>query len=79
MCDTCGCQLHDHHHTDTKVVEINRNLLEANQKQARSNRLHMEKMGAVAINLISSPGSGKTTLLERHHRGAQGHGADRRH
>ena len=65
MCDTCGCQLHEHHHHDAKVVEVNRNLLEANQRQAESNRSHIEKMGAVAINLISSPGSGKTTLLEK--------------
>ena len=65
MCDTCGCQLHEHHHHDTKVVEVNRSLLEANQKQAHANRHHIEAMGAVAINLISSPGSGKTTLLEK--------------
>ena len=65
MCDTCGCQLHEHHHHDAKVVEINQSLLAANQKQAESNRHHIEQMGAVAINLISSPGSGKTTLLER--------------
>lgn len=65
MCDTCGCQLHDHHQHDTKVVEVNRSLLEANQKQAHSNRHHIESMGALAINMISSPGSGKTTLLER--------------
>jgi len=64
MCDTCGCQLHEHHHHDAKVVEINRSLLAANQKQADSNRHHIEQMGAVAINMISSPGSGKTTLLE---------------
>jgi hydrogenase nickel incorporation protein HypB len=65
MCDTCGCQLHEHHHHDAKVVEVNRSLLEANQKQAESNRRHIEAMGALALNLISSPGSGKTTLLER--------------
>jgi hydrogenase nickel incorporation protein HypB len=65
MCDTCGCQLHEHHHHNTKVVEVNQSLLAANVKQAMSNRQHIEKMGAVAINLISSPGSGKTTLLER--------------
>jgi len=65
MCDTCGCQLHDHHQHDSKVVEVNRSLLEANQKQAHSNRHHIESMGALAINMISSPGSGKTTLLER--------------
>lgn len=65
MCDTCGCQLHDHHQHDSKVVEVNRSLLEANRKQADANRHHIEAMGAVAVNLISSPGSGKTTLLER--------------
>lgn len=65
MCDACGCQLHDHHKHESKVVEVNRSLLEANEKQAASNRHHIEQMGAVAINLISSPGSGKTTLLER--------------
>ncbi|MBM9535571.1 hydrogenase nickel incorporation protein HypB [Desulfobulbus alkaliphilus] len=65
MCDTCGCQLHEHHHHDPKVVEVNQSLLAANVQQAMSNRQHIEKMGAVAINLISSPGSGKTTLLER--------------
>ena len=65
MCDTCGCQLHEHHHHDAKVVEVNRSLLEANQRQAESNRRHIETMGAVAINMISSPGSGKTTLLEK--------------
>ena len=65
MCDVCGCQLHDHHHSDSKIVEVNQSLLEANQKQAASNKTHIEKMGALAINLISSPGSGKTTLLER--------------
>ncbi len=65
MCDACGCQLHEHHQHDRKVVEVNQSLLDANQKQATSNRAHMEKMGAVCINLISGPGSGKTSLLER--------------
>ncbi|HHB77010.1 MAG TPA: hydrogenase accessory protein HypB [Desulfobulbus sp.] len=62
MCDTCGCQATGH--TDAKVVEVNQSLLAANQKQAEKNRQHIESMGAVAINMISSPGSGKTTLLE---------------
>lgn len=65
MCDTCGCQLHEHHQHDTKIVEVNQSLLAANEQQAEANRRHIEKMGAVAINLISSPGAGKTTLLER--------------
>ena len=32
---------------------------------AEKNRKHIESLGAVAINMISSPGSGKTTLLEK--------------
>ena len=63
MCDTCGCQLTDT--SDKLVVEVNKSLLEANNRQGIANREHIERMGAVAINLISSPGSGKTTLLEQ--------------
>ncbi len=62
MCDVCGCQLTES--ADSTIVDVNKSLLDANQKQAESNRKHIERMGAVAINLISSPGSGKTTLLE---------------
>jgi hydrogenase nickel incorporation protein HypB len=66
MCDVCGCQLTESgQQRDSIIVEVNKSLLAANDKQAESNRKHIEKMGAVAINLISSPGSGKTTLLER--------------
>jgi len=64
MCDSCGCQT-AHDHQDPLVIEVNKNLLEANERQARSNRSQIEKMGAVAVNLISSPGAGKTTLLEQ--------------
>jgi hydrogenase nickel incorporation protein HypB len=45
-------------------VDVHQSLFAANETIAKSNREHFEKMGAVAINLISSPGSGKTTLLE---------------
>jgi hydrogenase nickel incorporation protein HypB len=38
--------------------------LAANDALAKLNRQHFKEMGAVALNLISSPGSGKTTLLE---------------
>lgn len=62
MCDTCGCHISSH--TDRKIVDVHRSLLAANQEQADKNRHHIEAMGAVAINMISSPGSGKTTLLE---------------
>jgi len=62
MCDTCGC--HTAGHTRAKVVEVHQSLLEANRKQAEANKKYIEAMGAVAVNMISSPGSGKTTLLE---------------
>ena len=63
MCDACGCQVPDTKQS-TQTVDVHESLLAANLEQARENRLHFEKMSAVAINLISSPGSGKTTLLE---------------
>lgn len=63
MCDACGCASpSDHVHT--KTVDVHESLFAANEAIAQANREHFEKMGAVAINLISSPGSGKTTLLE---------------
>ncbi len=62
MCDSCGCHLPKE--ATGKIVEVHQNLLAANLKQAKQNRQHIENMGAVAVNMISSPGSGKTTLLE---------------
>ncbi len=77
MCDTCGCpspsdhshdhdhsQPHDHNHTHSKTVDVHASLFAANDALARANREHFDEIGAVALNLISSPGSGKTTLLE---------------
>jgi hydrogenase nickel incorporation protein HypB len=70
MCDACGCHVptehdHDHHgHSSSKTVDVHASLFAANNALAKINREHFEAMGAVAINLISSPGSGKTTLLE---------------
>ena len=69
MCESCGCAApttHDHHHDHTKSihVDVNQSLFAANDAIAKSNREHFDKMGCIAINLISSPGSGKTTLLE---------------
>ncbi|MEN8197299.1 MAG: hydrogenase nickel incorporation protein HypB, partial [Pseudomonadota bacterium] len=63
MCDSCGCDLGQK--GDPEVIEVHRSLLAANQELAAKNKAHIEAMGAVAINLISSPGSGKTTLLEQ--------------
>ncbi len=72
MCDACGCPSPSDHahgpsthtHSHTKTVDVHESLFAANEAIATSNREHFEEMGAVAINLISSPGSGKTTLLE---------------
>ncbi len=68
MCDACGCHPpghdHSHDHSESKTVDVNASLFAANDALAKSNRDHFEKVGAVAINLISSPGPGKTTLLE---------------
>lgn len=78
MCDTCGCPSpsdhnHDHHdhdhsqadgHSHSKTVDVHASLFAANDALARANREHFDEIGAVALNLISSPGSGKTTLLE---------------
>ncbi|HIQ49347.1 MAG TPA: hydrogenase accessory protein HypB, partial [Aquifex aeolicus] len=80
MCRDCGCSItehnhdnshhHHHHHTnpslsDKKTVEVLTKILDANDKQAESNRKHFEKYGILAVNLMSSPGAGKTSLLEK--------------
>ncbi len=65
MCDSCGCDLTPDHCHDSKVVEVHQSLLAANSAMAKKNRAHFDAMGAVVINMISSPGSGKTTLLEK--------------
>jgi hydrogenase nickel incorporation protein HypB len=75
MCDTCGCPSpsdhshdhnhdHSHGHSHSKTVDVHASLFAANDALARANREHFDEIGAVALNLISSPGSGKTTLLE---------------
>ncbi|RLJ70786.1 hydrogenase nickel incorporation protein HypB [Hydrogenivirga caldilitoris] len=79
MCRDCGCSItehnhehehgHHHHHNpelgDKKTIEVLIKILDANDRQAQSNREHFEEHGILAINLMSSPGAGKTTLLER--------------
>ncbi len=48
-----------------RVITLETNVLEANDKIAAENRALLKKKGVITLNLISSPGSGKTTLLER--------------
>ena len=80
MCDSCGCpsagdHSYSHSHNDAgsvhthgtapgRTVDVHASLFAANDALARINRDHFDEIGAVVINLISSPGSGKTTLLE---------------
>jgi hydrogenase nickel incorporation protein HypB len=65
MCDACGCHVPTNHdHSSSKTIDVHASLFAANDALAKINREHFEAMGAVAVNLISSPGSGKTTLLE---------------
>ena len=76
MCTSCGCpspsdtahshdHSHDHDHShEHKTVDVHTSLFAANDALAKMNREHFNEIGAVALNLVSSPGSGKTTLLE---------------
>jgi len=48
-----------------RIVEIEEDLLAANDAVAATIRRDLEARGVFALNLVSSPGSGKTTLLVR--------------
>lgn len=72
MCGYCGCEstqmhqhehTHDHHHEDSRLIQIEQDILSENQRFADQNRLYFKKNNLSAFNLMSSPGSGKTTLL----------------
>jgi len=49
----------------TRVIQVERDLLAKNDALAADNRRHFAANGILALNLVSSPGSGKTTLLVR--------------
>jgi hydrogenase nickel incorporation protein HypB len=51
--------------TQSRLVQIERDLLAKNDGFAAANRSRFEEQGIFALNLVSSPGSGKTTLLCR--------------
>jgi len=61
MCGTCGCAPE----VTTVTVDLEVDLLAANDELAAANRRRFAEHGVLAVNLMSSPGSGKTTLLER--------------
>jgi hydrogenase nickel incorporation protein HypB len=51
--------------TQSRLVQIERDILSKNDGIAMRNRAALAQRGIFALNLVSSPGSGKTTLLVR--------------
>lgn len=49
--------------TETRLIEVEADILAKNDTYAQLNRGRLFDLGALALNLVSSPGSGKTTLL----------------
>jgi hydrogenase nickel incorporation protein HypB len=56
---------HGHDHSSPAVVDLEQDILAANDRLAGVNRAFLAEHGITAVNLMSSPGSGKTTLLVR--------------
>ena len=50
---------------ELKVIEIKKNVLEDNDREADKVRAKLKQEGTFLLNLMSSPGSGKTTMLVR--------------
>jgi len=49
----------------TEDISIGYDVLEANKKLARNNRITLEKYGITAFNIMGAIGSGKTLLIEK--------------
>jgi len=49
--------------SQSRMLRIERDILAHNDAFAAGNRARFEALGALALNLVSSPGSGKTTVL----------------
>jgi len=49
--------------SQSRMIEIEQNILGKNDEYAKENRHYFNKQGILSLNLVSSPGSGKTTLL----------------
>ncbi|MBA4262127.1 MAG: hydrogenase accessory protein HypB [Comamonadaceae bacterium] len=49
--------------SQARAIQLEADILGANNRVAVQNRAHFEAHGVTALNLVSSPGSGKTTLL----------------
>ncbi|MDQ2746582.1 MAG: hydrogenase nickel incorporation protein HypB, partial [Acidobacteriota bacterium] len=51
--------------TQTRLVEVRRNVLKHNDLLARELRNRFEAANVFVVSLVSSPGSGKTAFLEK--------------
>jgi hydrogenase nickel incorporation protein HypB len=56
---------HDHEHSHTKVINLDIDILSANNITAAMNRRFFEGRRVLCLNMVSSPGSGKTSILEK--------------
>jgi hydrogenase nickel incorporation protein HypB len=56
---------HSHNHPHQQVVNLNIDILSANNLTASMNRRFFEGRKVLCLNFVSSPGSGKTTILEK--------------
>ena len=66
---------HDHGHAaehahaaglaPARMVQVEQDIMAANQRHADANRTYFAERGIFVVNLVSSPGSGKTSLLVR--------------
>ena len=51
--------------SQARTIRIERDILAKNAAYAAENRARLQRLGTLALNIVSSPGSGKTTLLVR--------------
>jgi hydrogenase nickel incorporation protein HypB len=58
-------QHHSHEHSHQKIINLNLDILSANNITAGMNRRFFEGRKVLCLNMVSSPGSGKTTILEK--------------
>lgn len=63
MCGYCGCRAKIHQNNNSRIIQIERAVLEENRRIAKINRDFFRQHNMLVLNLVSSPGSGKTTLL----------------
>ncbi len=71
MCAHCGCDVAkapseiSQRQGPSRRINLRINLLQRNDQQALQNRIHFQRHGLLAVNLLSAPGSGKTAFLEQ--------------